>query len=280
MTSSSTEARPAAAEIFSRSVAGAQRPPAPGPLFACRTFAWRTLIKLKYVQDHLGTAVVFPVILTLVFTYLLGGAIAGSPREYLQFFLPGVIVLSLVASSMMSALTLNRDIATGMFDRVRSTPIWQPAVLVGTMGGDVLRYALTSVVPLALGLLLGFRPDGGFSGVLLALLYLQLFTFSVSWLWMFFAVLIPQPTAAAGIVNLLQFILLFGSNILAPQQTMPGWLEAVVKLNPVTHAATTTRGLMHGDLASGDLGAGLLACAVLVVLFAPPTVLLYSRKQR
>ncbi|MBQ1049136.1 ABC transporter permease [Micromonospora sp. C51] len=279
MTSSSTQARPAA-ESPGRSVPGMQRPPAPGALFACRTFAWRTLIKLKYVQDHLGTAVVFPVILTLVFTYLLGGAIAGTPGDYLQFFLPGVIVLSLVASSMMSALTLNRDIATGMFDRVRSTPIWQPAVLVGTMGGDVLRYALTSVVPLALGLLLGFRPDGGFAGVVLALLYLQLFTFSVSWLWMFFAVLIPQPTAAAGVVNLLQFILLFGSNILAPSQTMPGWLEAVVKLNPVTHAATTTRGLMHGDLSGGDLTAGLLACAALIVVFATPTALLYNRKQR
>jgi ABC-2 type transport system permease protein len=280
MTTPSTEVRPLPAEIFSRSVAGTERPPRPGPLFAVRTFAWRNLIKLRYVQDHLGTAVVFPILLTLVFTYLLGGAIAGSPREYLQFFLPGVIVLSLVSSSMMSALTLNRDIATGMFDRVRSTPIWQPSVLLGAMAGDAVRYALTSIVPLSLGLLLGFRPDGGLSGVVLALLYLQLFTFSVAWLWMLFAVLIPQPTAAAGVVNLLQFVLLFGSNILAPSQTMPGWLEAVVKLNPVTHAATATRGLMHGTVTSGEMRAGLLACAILVALLAPPTIWLYSRKQR
>ncbi|MGW5668693.1 ABC transporter permease [Micromonospora sp. NPDC003776] len=251
-----------------------------GALYACRTFAWRGLLKLKNVPDQLGTAVIFPIVLTLVFTYLLGGAIAGSPRQYLQFFLPGVIVIVLVSSSWNSALSLNRDIATGMFDRVRSSAIWRPSVIVGALAADVFRYLLTSVVVLLVGMLLGFRPHGGLSGVVLALLFLQLFAFSVAWVWMLFAVLIRQPEALQGLLYPLQFLLLFGSNALAPAQTMPGWLAAVVKANPVSHANTVVRGLLQGTATSGQVGSALLYCAVLIVVFGVPTALLYSRKQR
>lgn len=251
-----------------------------GPLYASRTFAWRGLLKLKNVPDQLGTAVVFPIVLTLVFTFLLGGAIAGSPRQYLQYFLPGVAVIVLVSSSMNSALLLSRDIATGMFDRVRSSAIWRPSVVVGALTADVVRYALTSVVVLLVGLAVGFRPHGGVSGVVLALLFLQLFAFSVAWVWMLFAVLIRQPETVQGLIYPLQFILLFGSNVLAPAQTMPGWLAAVVGANPVSHAATATRGLMQGTVTAGQLGSALLTCVVLIVLFGVPTALIYNRQQR
>jgi ABC-2 type transport system permease protein len=246
---------------------------------ACRTFAWRGLLKLKNVPDQLGTAVMFPIVLTLVFTYLLGGAIAGSPRQYLQFFLPGVMVIVIVSSSWNSALSLNRDIATGMFDRVRSTAIWRPAVIVGALAADVVRYLLTSVVVLLVGLLLGFRPHGGVSGVLLALLFIQLFAFSVAWVWMLFAVLIRSPEALQGLLYPVQFFVLFGSNALASAQTMPGWLAAVVKANPVSHANTTVRELMQGTATAGEVGTALLYCAALIVVFGVPTAVLYSRKR-
>jgi ABC-2 type transport system permease protein len=115
-------------------------------------------------------------------------------------------------------------------------------------------------------------------GVLLALLYLQLFTFCLTWLWMVLAVSIRDATAAQGVVYLLQFLLIFASNVMAPLHTMPGWLEAVVKVNPVTQTATVVRGLMHDTLTAGQLGSGLIACAALLVLFVPPSVYLYNRK--
>lgn len=247
-------------------------------LYASRTFAWRGLLKLKNVPDQVGTAVSMPIALTLVFTFLLGGAISGSPREYLQYFLPGVAVLAIVSTSMTTAQLLNRDIATGMFDRVRSSAIWQPSVVVGALAADVVRYALTSVVVLLVGALVGFRPHGGVSGVVLALLLLQLFAFSVAWVWMLFAVLIKQPEALQGLLFPLQFILLFASNVMAPARTMPGWLQAVVDVNPVSHAATATRGLMLGDATAGQVSTALLTCAVLIVLFGVPTALIYRRK--
>jgi ABC-2 type transport system permease protein len=279
MTTTATTARPATEEVLRQVLAVSARPPKASALWASRTFAWRALVKIKYVQDQLGNAVVFPVVLTLAFTFLLGGAISGSPQAYLQFFLPGVLVITVVSTSMSSALTLNRDISTGVFDRVRSLPIWQPSVLVGAMLADVVRYALASVVPLLLGLVLGFRPQGGAGGVVLALLFLQLFTFSLAWMWILLAVLIKEPTAAQGVIYLLQFFLMFGSNFIAPAQTMPSWMQTVVDLNPVSHAVTAVRGLMHGTATTAELSGGFLACAVLVVLFAPPAIYLYNRKQ-
>lgn len=277
MTASPTTAPTAVDGLFDAPGAGAQKA---GPLYACQTFAWRGLLKLRNVPDQLGTAVVFPIVLTLVFTFLLGGAIAGSPRQYLQYFLPGVAVIVLVSSSMNSAVMLSRDIATGMFDRVRSSAVWQPSVVVGALAADVVRYALTSVVVVLVGLAVGFRPHGGVVGVVLALLFLQLFTFSVAWVWLLFAVLIRQPETVQGVIYPLQFILLFGSNVLAPAQTMPGWLAAVVGVNPVSHAASATRGLMQGTATAGQLGSALLACAVLLVFFGVPTALVYNRRQR
>jgi ABC-2 type transport system permease protein len=276
MTASSLAPPPAVDGLFDAADARAGKADA---FAACRAFAWRGVLKLKNVPDQLGTAVLFPIVLTLVFTYLLGGAIAGSPRQYLQFFLPGVIVIVLVSSSWNSALSLNRDIATGMFDRVRATAIWRPAVIVGALAADVVRYLLTSVVVLLVGLLLGFRAHGGVSGVLLALLFLQLFAFSVAWVWMLFAVVIRSPEALQGLLYPVQFLLLFGSNAMAPAQSMPGWLAPVVKANPVSVANTMVRGLLQGTATAGQVGSALLYCAALIVVFGVPTALLYSRKR-
>src|SRR5262245_21160439 len=99
-------------------------------------------------------------------------------------------------------------------------------------------------------------------------------------MWNLLAVAVKDPTAAPAATYLLQFILMFGSNFMAPAETMPGWLQFVVKVNPVTHAVSTVRGLMQGDLTASGLAGGLIACAALLVLFASPTMYLYSRKQR
>jgi ABC-2 type transport system permease protein len=99
-------------------------------------------------------------------------------------------------------------------------------------------------------------------------------------MWNLIAVGIKDPTAVTGVIYLLQFFVMFGSNFMAPTSTMPGWLQAVVKVNPVTHAVSTVRGLMQGDLTASGLAGGLIACAALLVLFALPTMYLYSRKQQ
>ena len=256
------------------------RPPRAGALSASMTFGWRALLKIKHSPNQLVDALMLPVIFTLSFTYLVGGAIAGSPDRYLHFFLPGVMVMAVALTTAYTGIVLNQDVDQGVFDRVRSLPVWQSSVLVGAMLGDVVRYAVASVVPLLLGLALGFRPDGGPGGVVLALLFLQVFAFSLAWIWALIGVAVRTAASAQMLIITLDSVLLFGSNIIAPRETMPSWLQTVIGFNPITHAATAVRGLMQGTETAGQMGRAFLACAILVAVFAPLTAYAYSRRGR
>ncbi len=144
------------------------RPPRPGPVTASLVFGWRALLKIKHVPEQLFDVTVFPVLFLLIFTFLFGGALAGSPRVYIQTLLPGILVMNVVMITMYTALTLNTDIQKGIFDRIRSLPLWRPAALAGALLGDAVRYTVASAIVVVLGLALGFRPQGGAVGVLAA----------------------------------------------------------------------------------------------------------------
>ncbi len=145
------------------------RPPAPSPLGASVSFGWRAMLKIKHVPMQLFDVTMFPIMFTLLFTYLFGGALAGSPQEYIQVLLPGILVMTVVMITMYTGMALNTDISKGVFDRFRSLPIWRPAVLVGMMLADAVRYTMAALVVTALGVIIGFRPDGGVMGVAAAI---------------------------------------------------------------------------------------------------------------
>ena len=138
---------------------------APGPVLTSLTFGWRALLKIKHVPEQLVDVTMFPIMFTLMFTYLFGGALAGSTQEYLQFLLPGILVQANVMITMNTGITLNTDIQKGVFDRFRSLPVWRPSPLVGALLGDLVRYSIGSAIVITLGLVLGFRPEGGAVGV-------------------------------------------------------------------------------------------------------------------
>jgi hypothetical protein len=141
-------------------VAG-DRPPRASGLTTSLTFGWRALLKIKHVPEQLFDVTAFPVMMTLLFTYLFGGAIAGSTGDYIQFLLPGILVQGVIMITMYTGVTLNTDIQKGVFDRFRSLPIWRPSALVGMLLGDAVRFTISSVVVLTLGLLIGSRGRGG-----------------------------------------------------------------------------------------------------------------------
>src|SRR5918995_5912026 len=149
------------AEALGTVLAPGSRPPRPSALSASVTFGWRAMLKIKHVPEQLFDVTAFPIIMVLMFTYLFGGAIGGTPREYLQFLLPGIMVTSVVMITMYTGVGLNTDIEKGVFDRFRTLPVWRPAAIVGMIFGDLLRYILAALVILGLGLILGFRPSGG-----------------------------------------------------------------------------------------------------------------------
>ena len=256
----------------------AERPPRPSALSASLTFGWRAILKIKHVPEQLFDVTAFPLIMTLMFTYLFGGALAGSTGAYLQFFLPGIMVTSVVMITMYTGVGLNTDIEKGVFDRFRTLPVWRPSALVGMIFGDVLRYILAATTIMVVGLVLGFRPAGGVLGVLAGIGLLVIFSFAFSWVWTMFGLLLRSEKSVMGVSMLVLFPLTFLSNVFVDPVTMPGWLQAFVKVNPISHLVSATRSLMAGKWDPAELMWTLIASAAFTVIFGTLTMRLYNRK--
>ena len=256
----------------------AGRPARPSALSSSLTFAWRGLLKIKHVPEQLLDVTVFPVMMLLMFTYLFGGAVAGSTDTYLQDLLPGIMVMQVTWISMYTGHSLNRDITKGVHDRFRSLPIWRPSTLVGPLLADAARYMMASVVILALGLVLGFRPAAGLSGAVAGTALMLLFAFSLSWVWTLAGVLMRSPEAVFGVGNMVMFPLTFISNVFVPPESLPGWLQAFVRVNPISILVGAVRGLMHGNVDTGQLGLIIVISAGLIVVFGPITMYAYRRR--
>jgi ABC-2 type transport system permease protein len=255
------------------------RPQPPGALTATAAFGWRALLKIKHVPEQLFDVIAIPAVFTLMFTYLFGGALAGSTHRYLQFILPGTLVMAVLLVSMYAGIGLNTDISSGLADRFRSLPIWRAAPITGALLGDVARYLLASGLVAGLGLAIGFRPPGGAPGTLAGIGLLLIFALSLSWAWTTLGLVMRTPQAVMSTGTAVLFPLTLASNVFVHTQTMPGWLQAIVKINPVSHLVDAERGLMAGHPPAGQIILVLIASATLTAVFAPLTAWLYGRHE-
>jgi ABC-2 type transport system permease protein len=248
------------------------------PLAASLVFAWRSMLKVRHVPEQMGDVLMIPVMFTLLFTYLFGGALAGSTSEYLQYLLPGTLAMSVLLVTMYTGMGINSDIASGAFDRYRSLPIWRPAPLLGALLGDTVRYLVASGIVVGLGLVMGYRPAGGAGGTLAAIALVLVFAFAISWIWLSLGLVLrsAQAVSIAGLVIL--FPVTFVSNVFVDPTTMPGWLKPVVDLNPVSHLVTACRDLMGGVAVGSEVWLVLAASGVLIVVFAPITLSIYRSR--
>ena len=255
------------------------RPRPASAVAAVVTLAWRAMLKIKHVPFQLFDVTVTPIMFTLLFTYIFGGALAGSPREYVQYLLPGVLVQTIIFITVYTGVGLNTDIDKGLYDRFRSFPMWQPAPLFGALAGDLFRYSVASALILIVGFILGFRPQGGVIGVLLAMALVMVFCFALSWCWIIVGMLVRSPESVMTTSFIFLMPLTFASNIFVDQRTMPPLLQAMVSRNPVTHLANASRGLMHGQPVGTEILWVLLASAVIVLVASPIAMRMY-RKER
>jgi ABC-2 type transport system permease protein len=246
---------------------------------AILTLAWRALLKIKHVPFQLFDVTVTPIMFTLLFTYIFGGALAGTPKEYIQYLLPGVLVQTIVFITVYTGVGLNTDIQKGLYDRFRSLPIWQPAPIFGALAGDVFRYSVASALIIIVGLLLGFRPAGGAIGVVLAVGLVLVFAFALSWLWIIVGMKVRTPESVMTTSFVFLMPLTFASDIFVQLSTMPGWLQAVVERNPITLLARSSRGLMHGNAAANDIMWVLISSAAIVAVASPIAMRLYKKER-
>jgi ABC-2 type transport system permease protein len=266
------------AAAIRRALSTTPRPPRASARSAALAFGWRGMLKVKHVPEQLLDVTITPVMFVLMFTYLFGGAIAGSTSEYRDFVIPGVLVMAVTFTTVYSGIAINTDLTKGVIDRFRSLPIWKPAPLLGALLGDCVRYLVAGTVIVTLGLILGFRPDAGVPGVLGALGLVILFSFSLSWVFTTMGLLMRSPNAVmnAGFMSI--FPLTFLSNTYVEPETLPRGLEAFVNANPISHLVSASRGLMEGNVDGTNVVVVLATAFVLTAVFGPLTSHLYRTR--
>lgn len=241
--------------------------------------ARRSVVKIFRTPEGLIDVTLSPIMFTVLFTFIFGGAIAGGTQEYLRFLVPGIIGQNIAFAAVGIGITLNADIEKGIFDRFRSLPIARLAPLLGAVFGDVVRYAMLLVVMLGSGFALGFRFETVWWQPLLACFLAIAFALSLAWAPVLVGLLARSQQAVQGIVFMTLFPLTFASNAFVDPSTMPRWLEVFSNANPLSHLIGAMRALMTG---TGEWQQPtvltLVWCAGFLVVFMPLALIAYNRR--
>jgi oleandomycin transport system permease protein len=251
------------------------------PLAAVRhalTLAWRSLVQVRHNPTELIDLSLQPLMFVLLFAYVFGGAISGSVHGFLQFGLAGIITQNALFLTMNTAVALNGDIGKGVFDRFRSLPIARSAPLAGRIAADVVRQVWSVAILLGVGILLGFRVGTSAAGVAGAFALLVVFNLGFSWLPVLVGMLVDEPEKVQAFGFVVIFPLTFASSAFVPTATMPGWLQAWVRVNPVTLLADAIRGLLVGGDVAGPALGSLAWAAAFALVFAPLALAAFRRR--
>ncbi|MBJ8347912.1 ABC transporter permease [Antrihabitans sp. YC2-6] len=242
------------------------------------TMAYRGVVKIKHNPEQLFDVTLQPIIFTLMFTYLFGGAISGDVKSYLPIIIPGILVQTVITTSIVTGTQLREDMDKGVFDRFKSLPIARISPLAGALLADVIRYVIATTITLVVGFAMGFRPEGGPVGIVAACLLVIVCSFAVSWIWAFMGVTMRKASSVQGISMLILFPLTFMSNAFVKVETLPGWLQSFVNINPISHLVSAARELMNDGHFGIHVLWSLVGAAAIIAVMAPLTVRMYMRK--
>lgn len=242
------------------------------------TMAYRGLLKIRRTPEQLFDVTLQPIIFTLMFTYIFGGAISGDVQSYLPLIIPGILVQTVITTSVVTGVQLREDMDKGVFDRFKSLPIARIAPLAGALLADTIRYTIATGLTFTMGYIMGYRPEGGLGYVILAGLLVIICSWAISWIFAFFGVISRTASSVQGISMIILFPLTFLSNAFVPADTMPDWLQWFVKMNPISHLVTAVRDLTNSGTMGWDLTISLIGAAVIVAIFAPITVRAYMKR--
>jgi ABC transporter DrrB family efflux protein len=243
------------------------------------TLAWRNVMQLKHSPEKLMDVTLMPIVFLVLFLYVFGGVVAGSTHAYLEVLLPGLVGQMAMFATMTLGTALCDDIHKGVFDRFRSLPIARSAPLIGAVIGDSLRFCVVMSVLTGFGAALGFRFHTGPLDIVAAYALAYVFYLAVCWISVLIGLVAPSPETVQGISMIWTMPLVFGSSVLlANTRTMPGWLQAWVKVNPVSDLVDSVRALMVGGPV-GDHPVITLAWAVGIVIVTFPLALRTYRRR-
>ena len=242
------------------------------------TLAWRALIKMSRNPEQLVDVTAMPVLFTVMFGLMFGGAVSGSTAHYLPTLIPGIIAMTTITACVAAGIQLRDDMDKGVFDRFRSLPIARIAPLAGPMMADLARYAIAAGITLTVGVVMGYRPGGGVPGVLAGVVLAVITGWSIAWIFLWIGTRARSAGAVQGMSMMIMFPLAFLSNAFVPVDSLPGWLQVVTRVNPVSHVVSALRDLMNDGAVTAQVGWALLGCATVAAFFIPLTVRSYSRR--
>jgi ABC-2 type transport system permease protein len=239
--------------------------------------AWRATKKMRRNPEQFFDVVIQPLLFTAMFAYIFGGAISGDVASYLPIVIPGILAQTTMTACIATGVQLREDMDKGVFDRFRALPVARIAPLAGPMVADVIRYTVATVLTFATGIAMGYRPGGGVTGVLLAALLVIGCGWSMAWIFTFLGIIGRSAQSVQATSLMVMFPLTFLSNAFVPADTLPGWLQAFVDVNPVSHVITAVRDLANDGAVTAEVGWAVLACAAVVAIFAPLSIRAYRR---
>jgi ABC-2 type transport system permease protein len=239
--------------------------------------AWRALKKMRRNMEQFFDVTIQPLLFTAMFAYLFGGAISGGVQKYLPLLIPGIVAQTVLTTCMSTGVNLREDMEKGVFDRFKAMPMSRIAPLAGPMVADLVRYLIAAGLTFVAGVIIGYRPGGGVLGVLGAIV-LAIFTgWALAWIFTWIGTIARSARAVQGMSMMILFPLTFLSNAFVPVTSLPGWLAAFVKINPVSHLVSATRGLANQGVINSEAGWTLLASLVVIAVFAPLSVRSYRK---
>ncbi|MEV4567857.1 ABC transporter permease [Nonomuraea sp. NPDC049419] len=239
--------------------------------------AWRALKKMRRNPEQFFDVALQPILFTAMFAYVFGGAIAGDVESYLPLMIPGILAQTVLTTCMATGTQLREDMEKGVFDRFKSLPIARIAPLAGPMVADLSRYTIAATLTFSMGLVMGYRPGGGAGGVLAAILLAVFTGWSLAWIFTWIGTIARSAQAVQGFSMMILFPLTFLSNAFVPVESLPGWLAAFVRVNPVSHLVTAARDLANHATVSGEVAWTIVAGLAVIAIFAPLSVRSYKR---
>ena len=241
--------------------------------------AWRSLIVMVRNPGEFYDILIQPIMFTVLFGELFGGAIAGDVKAYLPTVVPGLIIMNALTTSQSVGVDLREDMDKGVFDRFRTMPMSSIAPVLGPMVSDVLRYLICTSLTVLTGYVLGYRPENGWSGTIGAIALAAGCAWAIAWTFLLLGTVFSSAQAVTSFTVIVLFPLTFLSNAMVPTATLPGWLKAFVRNNPVSHIVDGCRYLLDGTTGSAeDVRAAIIGSLLVLAVMAPLTILRYQRR--
>ncbi len=241
------------------------------------SMAWRALKKMRRNPEQFFDVTLQPLLFTAMFAYVFGGAITGNVQSYLPLMIPGIVAQTVLTTCMSTGVQLREDMEKGVFDRFKALPIARIAPLAGPMVADLSRYLIAASLTFVMGIIIGYRPQGGVFGVLAAIVLAVFTGWAIAWIFTWIGTIAKSARSVQGFSMMILFPLTFLSNAFVPVRTLPGPLATFVNINPVSHLVSATRDLANHGMVSGQVGLTLLAGFIVIAIFAPLSVRSYKR---